>query len=113
MDSIYKIYENKMGIAFQWKKGATLTQIIFRDTGFHLSAKEIEIFIDKVEYSRLNRPCEDCVLGDNCRSLLLQTPVNKVTIAVSINELKDIEDLFKGTLFQLKLNNYLKSICSN
>ena len=113
MDTIYKIYENKIGIAFQWKKGAKLTQIIFRDTGFHLSVKEIETFIDKVKYSRINRPCPDCNMGKDCRSLLLQTPINKVSIAVSINELDEIEDLFTGTVFQLNLNNYLTSLCSN
>lgn len=113
MDTVYKIYENDIGIAFQWKKGATLTQVIFRDTGFHLSYKEIEMFIDKVNLSRQKNNCMDCTLGYNCRSILLQTPLNKVSIAVSMNELNKIEDLLKGILFQLKLSNYLSDLCKN
>jgi len=113
METVYKIYENKIGIAFQWKKGAKLTQVIFRDIGFHISLKEIEMFLDKVKHSKLNCSCNDCKLGKDCRSLLLQTPFNQVSIAVSMNELDEIEDLFKGTQFQLKLNNYLDSLCSN
>jgi len=113
MDNIYKIYNNSIGLSFQWKKDAKLTQIIFRDTGFHLSVKEIEMFIDKVKHARLNNSCNDCIQGNNCRSLLLQTPLNKVSIAVSINELKEIEDLFNGTIFQLNLNKYLKNIFEN
>jgi len=113
MDSIYKIYENNIGIAFQWRKGATLTQVIFRDTGFHLSFQEIETFIDKVKISYEKNNCSDCKFGNNCRSMLLQTPINKVSIAVSMNELKQIEDLLKGVLFQLKLNNYLHTLCKN
>ena len=112
-DTIYKIYDNRIGLSFQWKKDANLTQIIFRDTGFHLSIKEIEVFVDKVKQTRLNSAFNDCNMGNNCRSLLLQTPINKVSIAVSKKELDEIEDLFKGTLFQLNINYYINSICNN
>jgi len=113
MDTVYKVYENDIGIAFQWKKGATLTQVIFRDTGFHLSLQEIEIFINKVKLSRSNSSCADCHFNRNCRSMLLQTPLQKVSIAVSMDELDKIEDLLRGIVFQLQLTKYLDSICKN
>ena len=113
MDSIFKIYDNKMGIAFQWQKKAVLTQVIFRDTGFHLSIDEIELFLYQVALSKMKQPCVGCKLGANCRSMLLQTPFNKVSMAVSLNELDEIEDLLRGTLFQLELKAYLDELCKN
>ncbi|MDY0781241.1 hypothetical protein [Tenacibaculum sp. IB213877] len=114
MENILKIYDNKIGISFQWKHIQThLTQIIFRDTGFHLSIDEIEIFIDKISDAKQQKNCITCEAGDYCKSILLQTPSNRVSMAVSMVELGQIEDLLKGTLFQLRLNNYLTEICKN
>lgn len=113
MDSIYRIYTNDIGISFQWKQTSKLTQVIFRDTGFHLTIEEIEIFIDKICDAKLQTPCSSCEASLGCRSLLLQTPSNKVSMAVSKTELSQIEDLFRGTLFQLRMNNYLQDICKN
>ena len=43
MDCIYKIYNNDIGISFRWKEiQSKLIQVIFRDTGFHLTEEEIE-----------------------------------------------------------------------
>jgi len=110
MDTVFKIYDNTIGISFKWQKNTSLTQIIFRDTGFHLSIEEIELFLDQVQLSKINKSCLECKMGANCRSMLLRTPSSKVSLAVSSNELKDIEDLLKGTLFQLELNEYLQKI---
>lgn len=110
---IFKIFTNEIGLSFQWQKNAILTQIIFRDIGFHLSIDEIELFIDQIELSRIKQPCIDCKLGQDCRSMLLKTPSHKVSLAVSLNELNEIEDLLKGTLFQLQLNEYLIKVCKN
>ena len=113
IDSVFKIYNTKAGISFQWRKNAELTQVIFRDTGFHLSVNEIEIFLEQVLVSRTKQPCTCCRLGADCRSMLLQTPFSKVTMAISLNELDEIEDLLRGTLFQLELNRYLQEVCKN
>ena len=113
MSSVFKIYDNQIGISFQWQKKAKLTQVIFRDTGFHLSISEIAFFLDQVALSRTKQPCIGCRLGADCRSMLLQTPVSKVSMAVSLNELDEVEDLLRGTLFQLELNEYLESVCKN
>lgn len=114
MDEILKIYDNTIGIAFKWKHvNSNLTQIIFRDTGFHLSENEIEAFVEKIADAKQQKRCSECKLGDKCKSILLQTPSNKVSMAVSKTELSEIEDLLRGTLFQLRLNNYLTEVCKN
>ena len=114
MDGIYKIYNNDIGISFRWKEiQSNLTQIIFRDTGFHLTIEEIELFIDKICDAKVQRSCVSCEVMETCRSLLLQTPSDKVSMAVSLSELSQIEDLLKGTLFQIRMNNYLSDICKN
>ena len=114
MESIYKIYDNNIGISFRWKEVKTnLTQIIFRDTGFHLTLEEIELFIDKICDAKVQKTCKNCEAADGCRSLLLQTPSSKVSMAVSHVELGQIEDLLRGTLFQIRMNNYLNDICKN
>ncbi|CAM1359468.1 conserved hypothetical protein [Tenacibaculum sediminilitoris] len=114
MESITKIYDNKIGISFQWKENkSNLIQIIFRDTGFHLQEREIEEFLEKVADSKQRENCDTCIKGKHCKSILLQTPSNKISLAVSLIELGQIDDLLRGTLFQLRMNNYLKNICKN
>jgi len=112
-DSVFKIYDNSIGISFQWKKNAKLTQVIFRDTGFHLSKEEIVFFLEEIQLSKQKKTCKTCSLGTECRSMLLKTPFYKVSMAVSLTELNAIEDLLRGTLFQLDLNEYLQELCKN
>ncbi|MGB1042409.1 MAG: hypothetical protein ACPGU6_03375 [Tenacibaculum sp.] len=114
MEDIHKIYNNEIGISFKWKNSnSELVQIIFRDTGFHLNEEEIEEFLEKVIDSKSQKNCATCIKGDNCKSILLQTPSNKVSLAVSKIELGKIDDLLKGTLFQLRINQYISEICKN
>lgn len=114
MNEIIKIYNNNIGISFRWKQTKShLTQVIFCDTGFHLSEEEIELFVEKVADAKQQNRCAQCTLGDECKSILLQTPSNKVSMAVSLIELGKIDDLLKGTLFQLRLNDYLNDFCKN
>ncbi|MCT4699992.1 MULTISPECIES: hypothetical protein [Tenacibaculum] len=114
MEEIIKIYDNKIGISFYWKdKSAHLIQLIFCDTGFHLTVNEIEVFLEKVLDSKNQKNCATCVKGENCKSILLQTPSEKVSMAVSQVELAQIDDLLKGTLFQMRMNNYLDDLCKN
>ena len=114
MESITKIYNNEIGISFQWKENnSNLIQLIFRDTGFHLKEREIEEFLEKVSDSKQQKNCNACTKGEHCKSILLQTPSSKVSLAVSLVELGQIDDLLKGTLFQLRMNNYLNDICKN
>ena len=113
MSDVYKIYDNQIGISFKWHKDSLLTQIIFKNVGFHLCLEEIELFIDQIQLSRVHKSCLDCKMSDDCKSLLLRTPSSNVSMAVSLKELNDIEDLLNGTMFQLELNDYLKDLCNN
>lgn len=113
-EDVYKIYNNDIGISFQWSHIETnLTQIVFKEMGFNLSEQEIEIFIGKISDAKKQKNCATCMAGDNCKSILLQTPFSKVSMAISKIELGQIEDLLKGTLFQLRLNSYLWDVCRN
>ena len=114
MENIIKIYDNQIGISFHWRDANThLIQLIFRDTGFHLTVNEIEEFSEKVLDSKNQKNCATCIKGDNCKSILLQTPSEKVSMAVSKIELGQIDDLLKGTLFQIRMNSYLDDLCRN
>ncbi|SNR17479.1 hypothetical protein [Tenacibaculum jejuense] len=114
MEQIKTVYTNDIGISFQWVNSCKqLTQVIFRDTGFHLTTNEIELFLEQTIDAKRQKKCSECMESRNCRSLLLRTPSNKVSLAVSMVDLGQIEDLLKGTLFQLKFNDYIEEICKN
>lgn len=114
MENIIKIYDNEIGISFFWRNEiTTLTQIIFRDTGFHLTTNEIELFLEKLTDAKLQKNCATCSKGEHCKSILLQTPSEKISLAISKIELGQIEDLLKGTLFQLRINDYINDLCKN
>jgi uncharacterized protein YjaZ len=118
MSDIRSIYHNDFGIAFQWKQDLAKNkhnqfQVIFRDTGFYLSLSKLEDFAKLVQQAT-NRNCyANCKASNNCRSILLKTPASMVDLAVSREELESISDLIEGTLFQIKLDRYLKDVCSN
>lgn len=111
MEDIFKVYDNEIGIAFKWQRNADLIQVIFRDIGFLLSIKEIALFLNQVLEAKQKQVCEGCKLGEECRSMLLKTPSSKVGIAISLNELDEVEDLLRGTLFQERLDAYLERVC--
>lgn len=114
MGDTYTFYSNDFGISFKWTHIASdLTQIVFRNIGFYLSEEEIEQFLYKVTDAKKQKNCATCSAGENCRSILLQTPSNKVSMAVSMVELREIEGLLKGTLFQIKMDNYLSDLCKS
>jgi hypothetical protein len=117
MSDIHKIYHNTIGIAFQWKQDVDKNnhkfQVIFRDTGFYLTVQEIENFSKFVKQAVERGCCKDCKTKRNCRSILLKTPSTTVDLAVSEEELQSISDLIEGTLFQIKLDDYLKNVCRN
>ncbi len=117
-EDIYPIYNNSIGMAFQWKRGASKTngkiQVIFRDTGLLLSRDELLQFFNNVQCTKNSGgPCNFRCGEMDCRSLLLDTPASQVSLAVSARELNAIEDLIQGTLFQLDLSTYLNGICND
>ncbi|MEM6719864.1 MAG: hypothetical protein AAF611_11135 [Bacteroidota bacterium] len=118
MSDIQRIYHNDFGIAFQWKQDLAKNknnqfQVIFRDTGFYLTLSQLEGFASLVQQASDRGCCAGCKANNNCRSILLKTPAKNVDLAVSEEELDSIADLIDGTLFQIKLDRYLKDVCRN
>ncbi|OEK09534.1 hypothetical protein A8C32_12565 [Flavivirga aquatica] len=113
MNDINTIYYNNFGIAFQWKRGIVKdlkkTQLVFRNTGLFLTQKEL------IQFSYNIKKCvESCSLGsDPCELLFLETLNPQITFAMSHTELKDMQDLIKGTLFQLGLTKILEEFTIN
>ena len=117
-NDIYKIYHNNFGISFKWKNTNSVErknkiQIVFRDMGFYLTQKEVITFYKNIYETKNAKGCSCCTYEKESRCMLLKTPCNKVDIAINKKELNQIEDLIKGTLFQLNLDQYLDSICKN
>lgn len=115
MQDIHTIYQNNFGIAFQWKRSAgkdfNKVQIVFRNTGLYLSQDELLLFSKQIDCT-VNREglCTECRENKECRSLLVETPAPQIAFAVSHTELYQMQDLIKGTLFQLDLDKILKKI---
>ena len=117
-NDIYKIYHNNIGIAFQWKytsskQSRNKIQIVFRNMGFFLTLKEIKQFYKNVFDAKGIKQCNCCNNDVESRNILVKTPSEKVDIALNRKELTEVEDLIRGTLFQLDLDNYLNTICKN
>lgn len=115
---IYKIYHNNFGISFKWinpqtEKVKGKVQLIFRDMGFYLTHSEIKQFYNCVCAAKNTEPCSCCQSNIDSKNIMLKTPSNKIDIAVNEKELSQVEDLIKGTLFQLDLEYYLETLCKN
>ncbi|MEM9363491.1 MAG: hypothetical protein AAGA43_12690 [Bacteroidota bacterium] len=112
MKNINPIYHNPFGVAFQWKRSSSAdrlkVQLVFRNTGLLLSYLELKEFLqcisDTLGASQL---CHNCSEDKNCRALLLETPINQLSFAMSIVELQSLQELVEGTLFQLELDHLL------
>lgn len=118
MQDIYKIYNNEIGIAFQWERdilsGNTDSyQLAFRNTGFYLDKKELQHFSNCIAEAKANRSCNGCQRNKYCKNILLRTPSEKIDLAIDREELSQIEDLVSGTLFQIELQEYLDKLCRN
>ena len=111
MDHINIIYRNHFGIAFYWQdviEKPTLTaQIIFRDMGFYLSLDELKSFSYQVVEGLSQRHCDNCTNKGDCRSLLLKTPSAKIDLAISRNELLDLQDLLDNVIIRMETKKYM------
>ncbi len=114
MQDINTIYQNSFGIAFQWKRCAEKDhkkiQVVFRNTGLFLKEEELKLFSRQIGCTvKREGLCADCKENKECRSLLVETPAPQIAFAVSHAELHQMQDLIDGTIFQLGLNEILKS----
>lgn len=113
-----QIYGNDFGMAFYWKRADELVcnkiQLVFKETGFHLNLSELEYFSELVLESECRiQACSDCTFKNQCSRYLLQTPAKQIDLAVSVQELKGIQDLVNGTIFKIKLKEYLEGVGQN
>lgn len=117
MEPIKQLYHNDFGVAFYWIKDEVVlrkkVQLVFKETGFYLSHSELLQFSGNIETTCRNINCSDCVLRQKCHKFLLLTPFPGLELAVSEEEAVQLNDLVKGTLFQMELNKYLKELCKN
>ncbi|KVV13211.1 hypothetical protein ACRASX_03770 [Flavobacterium sp. TMP13] len=118
MKEIEQVYHNEFGISFYWKKEQeTLLekiQLVFKETGFYLTVKQLKEFCEFVQLSQAqNDCCDDCVLKQDCHKFLLKTPCNEIELAVSVAELHLIEDLIRGTLFSIQIDEFINGVGRN
>ena len=107
-----QIYYNDSGTSFFWRKENEIltdkVQLIYRETGFYFSRHELKLFQFCINESYiLNKCCDDCELKNSCHKFLLKTPCSQIDLAVSMQELIAVKDLVEGTLFKIKLDDYL------
>tara|TARA_B100000809_G_scaffold266618_1_gene330296 strand:- start:1820 stop:2161 length:342 start_codon:yes stop_codon:yes gene_type:complete len=113
MRDIDKLYHNDFGISFFWKsklsRKNSLVDIVFRDSGLSLRTDEIKTMYDTVKGAvEKSSLCIDCKNNKDCKPFLLEIPNAMVSFAMSYQEMKEMSDLLRGTLFHLELNHLLK-----
>lgn len=120
MKNIDPIYHNNFGIAFLWKQNQMNTnqniQLVFRETGIQLNCQELRLFKEQIVKALAeSKKCTGCSQIANCRSLLLETPIDKLSFAVSLEDLYQLQDLINGTLFTFDYAKLIdvNSICRN
>ena len=112
MEQIQQIYLNSLGIAFYWEKDTGIIpdriQLIFKEIGLFFTVNELSEFEHLIDESLIkNNCCEDCALKNSNCKFLLKTPLYQLDLSVSTSELKYLKDLVNGTLFRIRMENYL------
>lgn len=112
MKNIDIIYRNESGIAFYWKtskQGTLKAQVIFRDMGFYFTLDQLKKFAYLSEETLVHQTCKDCPAPRDCRSLLLKTPLNDVDLAVSRQEVYQIQDLLDQTILRMEMQAFMQT----
>lgn len=112
MKEIQPIYQNELGVSFFWKTEETIQkdiiQLVFKETGLQLTPQELVGFKCLIEDSlSKNYCCEDCELQSNCTKYLLKTPFKEIDLAMTINEMVEMNNLVTTTIFKVDLENYI------
>ncbi len=117
MNGIDKIYSNSLGMSFYWKneQHAVLPkiQVVFKDVGFLLTINELKDFSNTCMVTIRTSCCTDCKGKEQCKSLLLRTPSDKIDLAVNRIELSKIHDLLCETIFKVELHRWVKNLSMN
>ncbi|MDN3596037.1 DUF6686 family protein [Zunongwangia endophytica] len=120
MEDVDIIYHNNTGISFKWKSGIANAgekriQLVFKDMGFYLSPEEVNVFSKNIRVAKNNKTnCKQCPHSELCeRKILLKSPLKKMDFVVNAFELNEICDLVEGTIFKMKLHNYVELVSRN
>ncbi|WP_103069224.1 hypothetical protein [Aquimarina sediminis] len=117
MNAIDKIYSNELGISFFWKQEKqnpiSKVQLVFRDIGFLLTLNELKDFSNSCTVTIESQCCNQCNSPQQCRTLLLRTPSDKIDLAVNRDELHQIQELINGTIYRVELQDWFKNLPLN
>lgn len=118
MKEIEQLYHNEFGISFYWKKEKKVLsdkiQLVFKEIGFYLTIAQLREFCQLTQVSKIeNACCDDCQLKNRCHKFLLKTPTEEIDLAVNMEELFQIEDLIKGTLFTIQIEDFVYGLGRN
>ncbi|WP_405330630.1 hypothetical protein [Leeuwenhoekiella sp. LLG6367-2.1] len=112
MKNINIIYRNHSGISFYWKSAnddMLKAQVVFRDTGFYFTVDQLKTFAFQTQVAKTQYTCNDCPNPKDCRSLLLKTPSDCIDLAVSKQELDDMQDLLDQTILRMEAQSYMQT----
>jgi ACT domain-containing protein len=112
MKEIQHIYQNDLGASFFWKTEQTIhkdkVQLVFKETGLQLKIEDLVGFKSIIEDSiSRNHCCEQCQSQNDCTKYLLQTPIKEIDLAMSIDEMIQMNNLITTTIFKISLENYI------
>lgn len=108
------IYKTDLGFSFNWKrfdaKHISSINLVISDVAFILNKEDLVNFSNYINIA-LNRPIDTTCNNKYCnKTILLETPVENITLIKSYKELLIIKELINGTLFELGLSALLKKI---
>ncbi|CAM1368096.1 hypothetical protein [Tenacibaculum xiamenense] len=116
LDKVHKLHANKMGVTFLDKDEEDIDYIekqinlLFHNTILIFNNFELNLFLDEVEDLIVNNTAGINKYSQYYKSIILETPIYQLRYVVSYNDLLLIEDLIKGTIFQIELSGFLKEI---
>ena len=112
MKDVKIIKRNKLGITYKVNRSLTedfnKVHLVFNNTGLKFDDDELLEFYNCINDAFSTPPmCQNNCNSKHCKSILLKTPFNNLTFAISLNDLDLLKDLIDGTFFKLSLDNYL------
>lgn len=113
MEDVNVIFKTDIGISFNWKrcnaKHLKTINIIINDIALHLTKEELLHFANTINKTvKKENACLHC--NEPCKVILLETPIPQLTLVKKYNDMLTLKHLIDGTIFQLGLNNLLKTI---
>lgn len=115
MEDVNIIYKNDVGLSFIWKRGPvnqlSKVNLVINDMALHLTKNEVLRFSSLIDIAlKRSITCHNCEHNRSCKSFLLESPIPQISFVMSYKEILSIQDLVKGTLFELGLDSLLKEI---